>query len=93
MAPCLGLSLPRDRTDNDRRGGAVSRQQEGQGRRTAWSPWYVLFILQLFAVLWVPYFNRVEPTWLGIPFFYWYQLLWVVISAILTVVIYFRVPE
>jgi hypothetical protein len=25
---------------------------------------------------------------MGIPFFYWYQLLWVLISAVLTAVIY-----
>jgi hypothetical protein len=27
--------------------------------------------------------------WAGIPFFYWYQLLWVVIGALLTAVVYF----
>jgi hypothetical protein len=25
--------------------------------------------------------NTVEPSWAGVPFFYWYQLLWIPISA------------
>jgi uncharacterized RDD family membrane protein YckC len=40
-------------------------------------------------VLWPPLFNRVEPSFSGIPFFYWYQLLWVIIGAVLTAVVYF----
>ena len=39
--------------------------------------------------LWPPFFNRMEPTWLGMPFFYWYQLLWVMIGAVLTAIVYF----
>jgi hypothetical protein len=51
--------------------------------------WYLLFLLQFVAVLWPPFYNRLEPTLLGIPFFYWYQLAWVFISALITAVIYF----
>jgi hypothetical protein len=35
----------------------------------------------LVGVLWVPFFNRVNPQLWGIPFFFWHQFLWVVISA------------
>jgi hypothetical protein len=45
--------------------------------------------VECIAVLWPPFYNRVDPKWAGIPFFYWYQLLWVVISALLTAVVYF----
>jgi hypothetical protein len=31
----------------------------------------------------------VEPSWIGMPFFYWYQLLWVIIGAVLTAIVYF----
>jgi hypothetical protein len=31
----------------------------------------------------------VEPRWIGIPFFYWYQLLWVIIAAVFTAIVYF----
>jgi hypothetical protein len=41
----------------------------------------------------VPSYNSVEPSWIGVPFFYWYQLLWVFISAILTAIVYFVTNE
>jgi apolipoprotein N-acyltransferase len=54
-----------------------------------WSGWYWLFVVEFAISLWPPFFNRVEPTWIGIPFFYWYQLLAVLICAVLTAVVYF----
>jgi Protein of unknown function (DUF3311) len=45
--------------------------------------------VQFALVLWPPFYNRVEPTWIGVPFFYWYQLLCVVIGAVLTAIVYF----
>jgi hypothetical protein len=41
-------------------------------------------------VLWVPWYNSVEPQLGGFPFFYWYQLAWVLISAVLTALVYFK---
>jgi Protein of unknown function (DUF3311) len=58
-------------------------------RRRAWNWWYVLFLVQFVAVLWPSFYNSSEPSFAGIPFFYWYQLIWVVISAVLTAIIYF----
>jgi hypothetical protein len=37
-------------------------------------------------VLWIPSYNSWNPTVLAVPYFYWYQLLWVVITAVLMVV-------
>ena len=48
----------------------------------------ILFVLPFIAMLWVPSYNRVAPELFGFPFFYWYQLLWVVISAALAGIIY-----
>ena len=48
-----------------------------------------MFIIQFVAVLWPPFYNKAEPTMAGMPFFYWYQLLWVIIGAILTAIVYF----
>jgi hypothetical protein len=56
--------------------------------RRGWSWWYLLFIAQFIAVLWPPFFNKIDPQLIGIPFFYWYQLLWVVIAAVFTAVVY-----
>ena len=49
----------------------------------------MLFLAQFVAVLWPPFYNRVDPTLIGIPFFYWYQLLWIILGAILTATVYF----
>ena len=58
-------------------------------RHGGWSNWYLLFVVQYVAVLWPPFYNRAEPYVFGVPFFYWYQLLWVIIGAVFTVAVYF----
>ncbi|WP_340376283.1 DUF3311 domain-containing protein [Streptomyces sp. SS7] len=40
------------------------------------------------AMLWVGSYAKVDPRFIGIPFFYWYQMLWVLISTALTMVAY-----
>ncbi|MGH4035427.1 DUF3311 domain-containing protein [Actinomycetota bacterium Odt1-20B] len=40
------------------------------------------------AMLWVSSYAKVEPLFIGIPFFYWYQMLWVLISTALTMIAY-----
>jgi hypothetical protein len=62
-------------------------------RRGGWSWWYLLFIVQFVAVIFPNFYNKIEPQWAGIPFFYWYQMLWVIISAILTAIVYIAVKE
>lgn len=52
--------------------------------------WLWLLILPWIGVLWVPFYNRIEPTLWDFPFFYWYQLLWVLISAVITAVVYVK---
>jgi hypothetical protein len=50
--------------------------------------WYVLLLLPVVATMWVGSYNQLEPTLLGFPYFYWYQLLWVVLSAGVVGVVY-----
>ncbi len=40
-----------------------------------------LLLVPFLAVLWPPFYNHREPALAGIPFFYWYQLLWVFLTA------------
>ncbi|MFI6641363.1 DUF3311 domain-containing protein [Streptomyces sp. NPDC050504] len=40
------------------------------------------------AMLWVDSYAKIDPKLAGIPFFYWYQMLWVVVSTALTMVAY-----
>jgi hypothetical protein len=44
----------------------------------------VLLLIPYVALLWVPFYNHHDPVLWGFPFFYWYQLAWVPITAFLT---------
>jgi Na+/melibiose symporter-like transporter len=53
--------------------------------------WIVIAVLLAAAVistLWVPFYNHLTPTLGDFPFFYWYQLMWVPIVAILAAIAY-----
>ncbi|HUE11969.1 MAG TPA: DUF3311 domain-containing protein [Steroidobacteraceae bacterium] len=62
-------------------------------KRGGWSWWYLLFVIQFLVILWPPLYNRAEPSLMGIPFFYWFQMLWVLVSAATTAVVYFAVRD
>jgi hypothetical protein len=42
----------------------------------------LLLLIPFIAMLWVSSYNSVEPSWGGVPFFYWYQLLGAVIIGV-----------
>jgi len=48
----------------------------------------VLFILPFIAMLWVSSYNRLTPELFGFPFYYWYQLAWVIIAAAIAGIVY-----
>jgi hypothetical protein len=48
----------------------------------------ILFVLPFITMLWVPSYNRVTPELFGFPFFYWYQLLWVILAAVIAGIVY-----
>lgn len=52
--------------------------------------WYLLLLVPFVVLSAVPFFNRIEPRVWGIPFFWWFQLSWIPISAGLTAFVYFR---
>ncbi|MDT0549237.1 MULTISPECIES: DUF3311 domain-containing protein [Streptomyces] len=70
----------------------MSGTSETQGRRPVITPSRVVvglcLVAPFVALLWVDSYAKVEPTFIGIPFFYWYQMLWVPVSAVLTAVAY-----
>lgn len=53
---------------------------------------YWLLVIPFVATLFPFFFNYWEPTIIGLPFFYWYQLVWIPISVFLTWLVY-RVEE
>ena len=63
-------------------------QNEPKSSR-GWSWWYLLFLVQFVVALYPPFFNKADPTLIGIPFFYWFQLAWVFGCAILTAIVYY----
>jgi hypothetical protein len=71
----------------------VHAMTDVQNKRGGWSWWYVLFVIQFAVVLWPPFYNKIEPTLMGIPFFYWFQLLWVIVSAVFTAIVYFATSD
>ena len=48
----------------------------------------VLLAAAFVALLWVPSYAHLTPTLGGIPFFYWYSMLWLVINAVCQFVAY-----
>ena len=52
--------------------------------------WRWLLVLPFIALLWVPSYNSVEPSLGGVPFFYWYQFLWLFITSGLIIFLYYR---
>jgi uncharacterized membrane protein len=47
-----------------------------------------LLALPFLGLLCIPFFNRELPTLLGFPFFYWYQLAWIPLTALIIWVVY-----
>jgi hypothetical protein len=56
-----------------------------KGRR-----WFFLVLMLPYVVLlYPPLYNAYDPTFLDIPFFYWYQMLCIILTALLTILVYF----
>ena len=54
---------------------------------------WLLLLIPFLGLLWVPFYNFRDPYLLGFPFFYWYQLAWVPITALLTWIVYRAQPR
>lgn len=59
------------------------------GKRRGWRSWInILLLVPCVAALWVPFYNSIEPRFFGIPWFYFYQLVWIWLGAGLTWIVY-----
>ena len=61
---------------------------KSKGRRIARYWPRFLLVIPFLLVVWVPFYNRVEPTLGGVPFFYWYQLGAILIGAGVALTVY-----
>jgi membrane protein implicated in regulation of membrane protease activity len=73
----------------------MSDPQARDGRPPVVTPTRVIaglcLLIPFVAMLWVGSYARLTPEFIGIPFFYWYQMLWVFISSVLTFTAYLLV--
>jgi Protein of unknown function (DUF3311) len=53
-----------------------------------WGVVTVLLVVAIAGTLWVPIYARSAPKLGSLPFFYWYQLIWVPVSAVLCWICY-----
>lgn len=54
---------------------------------------YWLLVVPFVATLVPPFYARREPSLLGFPFFYWYQILWIVLAAAVVWIVYAATRE
>jgi hypothetical protein len=64
----------------------MTRKEAKQGFARHWPR--LLLVIPFLLVAWVPFYNRIEPTLGGIPFFYWYQLAGILVGAAVVLVVY-----
>jgi uncharacterized protein DUF3311 len=70
--------------------GAIRREEESTGPRRAGRGWYALLLLPFLALLYPPLYAHEDPRVFGVPFFYWYQFAWLLITAAITTTVYRR---
>jgi hypothetical protein len=66
--------------------GDVGRRGEERARSRRW--WYLLLLIPFVALLYPPLYAFDEPRLFGMPFFYWYQFLWLFLSAGIVTIVY-----
>ena len=62
-------------------------------REARFHPVYLCLLIPFAALLWVPLYDRVDPTLFGIPFFYWWQMAWTLLGALVTWPVYKHVER
>ena len=64
-----------------------TRERSGPpgARETRWT-W--LLLIPLVGTLIPPIYNTRDPELFGVPFFYWYQMVWIPVSVLVTVIVY-----
>jgi hypothetical protein len=64
------------------------QSRSGNERRSARSLWHLLLAVPIVAPLLTPMINRAEPTFLGLPFFYWSQFAFVIATMAITLAVH-----
>ncbi len=59
-------------------------------KRASNPAWYLLLVPPFIGLLVPGLYAHAEPSLGGMPFFYWYQFAWLLVSSALTAVVYAR---
>ena len=62
-------------------------------RRADASRWHLLLLVPIVLPLLPPLYNRMEPRLLGLPFFYWCQLAFAGLAAVITAIVHMATKE
>ena len=65
----------------------MSGKAAGRVTGLVWSPWNLFLLIPLLMLI-TPWFNFDKPRLLGMPFFYWYQFLFVLVGVACVAVVY-----
>jgi hypothetical protein len=69
----------------------MSQETSVRARRPATGLWVLIFVLLIPPVvlpLWVPLYDKTDPKLWGFPFFFWFQFALILVSAVMTVIVY-----
>jgi hypothetical protein len=69
----------------------MSQESPVRARRPSTGLWVLILVLLIPPVvlpLWVPLYDKTDPTLFGFPFFYWFQFALILMSAVMTIVVY-----
>ena len=77
-----GSYLMHDEPSNADRGGGAVAPERARARI-----WYLLLVVPMIGTLIPPIYNTKDPTLIGIPFFYWYLMAWVLVSVVIMAVV------
>lgn len=56
-------------------------------------PYWLLLLIPYVGLLWIPFYNHLEPRLLGFPFFYWYQFLFIPVTSGLIYLVFRQVKD
>ncbi len=56
--------------------------------RGLWVAIIIILVPPVVLPLWVPLYNKTDPTLFGFPFFYWFQFALILFSAVCTIIAY-----
>lgn len=95
VTPQPAARVPQQRTSSPWEAARQGDRDDEQPppRRLDRSPWHWLLLIPIVVPLYTPLYNRIEPSWFGLPFFYWCQLAFAFLAALIISVVHVATKE